>query len=124
MKQGKITIDGSRVSIEPGSDGQILLSRSELADLFGVYYGTITANIKAIIKSGAVKPSFEGTLIQVGKTVLPEYYDMEMIIALTFRLDSPVAEQIRRYVIGRVAAGFSKPVTAIFLNCGAGATVN
>lgn len=69
----------------------VRLSRGQLADLFGVYYGTITANIKAIIRSGAVNPSFEGTLIQIGKTVLPERYDMEMVIALAFRLHSPAA---------------------------------
>jgi hypothetical protein len=32
----------------------VRLTRGQLADLFGVYYGTITANIKAIIRSGAV----------------------------------------------------------------------
>jgi hypothetical protein len=103
----------------------VLLTRGELADLFGVYYGTITANIKAIIRSGAVSPSFEGTLVQVGKTVLPERYDMEMVIALAFRLNSPAAERVRRFVVGRVAAiGLGKPVPQIFLSYGAGAAVN
>jgi hypothetical protein len=104
---------------------EVQLSRGQLADLFGVYYGTITANIKAIIRSGAVSPSFEGTLVQVGKTVLPELYDMEMVIALAFRLDSPAAERVRRYVVGRVAtAGYGKPAPTIFLSYGVGAVVN
>jgi hypothetical protein len=102
----------------------VRLTRGELADLFGVYYGTITANIKAIIRSGAVSPSFVGTVSQVGKTVLPERYDLEMVIALAFRLRSPAAERIRRYVVGRVTAAIGKPAPQIFLSCGAGAVVN
>lgn len=116
MKQGKITIDGSRVSIESGPNGQILLTRCQLADLFGVYYRTITANIKAIIKFG--RPNFEGTLVQVGNTALPEHYDMEMVVALAFRLDTLATELIRRYVVGRVAAGINNPAPTIFLSFG------
>jgi hypothetical protein len=103
---------------------EVRLSRGQLADLFGVYYGTITANIKAIIRSGAVWPSFEGTLVQVGKTVLPERYDMEMVIALAFRLNSSAAERVRRYVVGRVATGTGKPSPAIFLSYGGGVVVH
>ena len=121
---GKIMIDGSRVVVEPGPDGQIWLSRYELADLFGVYTATITANIKAIIRSGAVKPSLAGTLIQVGKTVLPECYDMEMVIALAFRLNSPAAERMRRCVVQRIAAGIGKPAPTIFLSYGIRTVIN
>lgn len=96
-----------------------------MADLFGVYYGTITANIKAIIRSGSVRPSYEGTLIQVGKTMLPMCYDMEMVIALAFRLHSPAAEQIRRYVVQNVVAYvIGKPTPMILVRCGERTIVN
>ena len=102
----------------------VRLSRGQLADLFGVYYGTITTNIKAIIRSGSVNQSYEGTLIQVGKTVLPERYDMEMVIALASRLPSPAAERVRRYVVQRMAARSGRPAPTIFLSYGAGVVVN
>ena len=125
MKVEEITVEGLIEAIESGGCWSIRLSRGQLADLFGVYYGTITANIKAIIRSGAVWPSFEGTLVQVGKTVLPERYDMEMVIALAFRLNSPAAERIRQYVVGRVATfGPGKPAPTIFLSYGAEAVMN
>ena len=100
-RQGKITIDGSQVIVEPGPDGQIWLSRWELVDLFGVYTATITSNIKAIIRSGTVKPSFDGTVVQQDKTFIPELYDMEMIIALAFRIDSHAADTFRKWVIDK-----------------------
>ncbi len=124
MKIEEITVEGLIEAIESGGCRNIRLSRGQLAYLFGVYYGTITANIKAIIRSGAVWPSFEGTLIQVGKIILPMYYDMEMVIALAFRLHSPAAERIRRYVVQRIAAGTGKPAPTIFLSYGAGIVVN
>jgi hypothetical protein len=124
MKIEEITVEGLIEAIESGGCRHIRLSRGELADLFGVYYGTITANIKAIIRSGAVSPSFAGTVVRVGNTVLPERYDLEMVIALAFRLHSPAAERIRRYVIGRVAAVSNKPAPQIFLSYGFVAVVN
>jgi hypothetical protein len=125
MKKGEITVEWLVALIESGDGKRIWLSRCQLAELFGVYYGTITANIKAIIRSGAVRPSFAGTVVQVGNTVLPECYDLEMVIALAFRLSSPNAERVRRYVVRKIiAAGSSKSVPAIFLNYRVGAVVN
>jgi hypothetical protein len=124
MKEGEITVEWLIGMIESGDGKHIWLSRCQLADLFGVYYGTITANIKAIIRSGAVNPSFAGTVVQVGNTVLPECYDLEMVIALAFRLHSPAAEQIRRYVVQNVSVWSCKSVSTIFLSCEVGAVVN
>jgi hypothetical protein len=81
-------------------------------------------NIKAILRSGAVRPSLSDGAIASGKTILPDYYGLDMILALAFWLHSPAAERIRRYVVGRVAAGSGKPVPAIFLSCEAKAAVN
>jgi hypothetical protein len=120
MKDGRLDLGDLGAVLRP----DVRLSRGQMADLFEVYYGTITANIKAIIRSGAVWPSFEGTLMQIGKTVLPERYDMEMVIALAFRLDSPAAERVRRYVVGRVNAGIGKPAPTVLLSYGVGAVVN
>jgi hypothetical protein len=120
MKHEILDLNDLGAVLRPG----VWLTRGQLADLFGVYYGTITANIKAIIRFGAVWPSFEGTVIQVGKTVLPVRYDMEMVIALAFRLDSPAAERVRRYVVQRMAAGLGKPAPQIFLRYRVGVVVN
>ena len=123
--RGRIAIDGSRVLIEPGPDGQIWLSRWELAELFGVYTATITANIKAIIRSGAVKPSLDGTVMMMGNTPIPELVRMEMIVALAFRIDSPVADTFRKWIIGKVVANPFLPVRShIIISCGPAKGVN
>jgi len=124
-RQGKIVIDGSVVSIEQGPDEQVLLSRWELADLFGVYTATITANIKAIIRSGAVKPSLGGTIIQEGNMLMPDLFGMDMIIALAFRIDSPAADAFRKWVVRKSMAKSSSPVRPhIIIGCSSGKSVN
>ena len=50
MKDGRLVMSDLGAVLRP----DVRYTRGELTDLFGVYYGTITANIKAIIKSGAV----------------------------------------------------------------------
>ena len=74
-------------------------------------------------KRGNVDNSI-ATKFTVLKTVLPERYDMEMVIALAFRLHSPAAERVRIYVVQRMAAESSKTTPQIFLSYGAGAVVN
>ncbi len=120
MKDGRLDTN----NIETVLRSDVRFTRSQLADLFGVYYGTITANIKAIIGSGAVEPNSASTMVKVGKTVLPECYGLEMVVGLAFRLNSPAAEKIRRYIVGRVAAGTGRPGLQIFLSYGAGAVMN
>lgn len=113
MDKKKITVADLVAAIERGEGRKIRLCRGELADLFGVYYGTITANIKSLIKSGAVCPNFEGTLVQSGMTIIPEFYDLEMIIALSFRFATPAADKIRRWVVHRATTGVGKPPTPV-----------
>jgi hypothetical protein len=86
--------------IESGE--RVWLSRCQLANPFGVYYGTITANIKALVRLGAANPSFDRTVMQEGGMALPECYDLEMVVALPFRLHSPAAERVRRFVVQRL----------------------
>lgn len=109
------------MNIEPGPDGRVLLSCWELSQLFGVYEAAIRAHIKALIKSGAIKPGYEGLLVQSGKTLLPERFDVAMVVALAFRIDSPTAARIRDYVIRKATTRSDPP---IFISYDSGSTVN
>lgn len=124
MNKGKITISSLGVVFEPNSDGKVWLSRWELAALFGVFTGKITANIKAVIRSGAVKPPFEGSLMQVGNTILPELFDMEMIIALAFRIDSANADKLRKWVLRKAVVDTTSLRPNIFIRCSGSESAN
>ncbi|MCL2561859.1 MAG: hypothetical protein FWE10_06030 [Rikenellaceae bacterium] len=124
-RSGRITIDDSRVIVEPGSDGEIRLTHWELAQLLGVYTATITANIRAIIRSGAVRLPLDCPVTPMGNTLMPESVGMDIIIALAFRLDSPAADTFRKWVIGKAMTKSSSPIKPhIIIGCGSVKEVN
>lgn len=102
MKQEEITVGGLIKLIESGEGKEIRLKDWQIARLFGVYEQTVRANIKSIIQTGVVKPSICGEVRQVGKILLPEVFDLEMIIALSFRLTSSDAAKLREWIIEKV----------------------
>jgi len=99
MKTKEITVSGLIKVIESGKGKKIRLNTWQLAQLFGVYESTVNACIKAVIKSEIIIPSFDCPLVQTGKTFLPEVYDLEMIVALAFRLNSADTSEFRKWII-------------------------
>ncbi len=100
MKTQPITIEYGRVTIRPSAKG-IWLTQSQIADLFGVFTSAVSANIRAILKSGILDEErvFRRTRSQNGNLV--ERYNLEMITALAFRLKSEKAEVFRKWIIQR-----------------------
>lgn len=94
---GTITIEYNTVTIIPGPDGDVWLTPSEIARLFEVFVPAITGNIRAIYKHGALRPSQSSNL----PTAHAALYNMEMISALAFRVDTPRSAAFRRWLIRR-----------------------
>ena len=97
MERAIITISESgRVNIP--SDN-IWMSEMELVELFGVIAPTLRAAIKAIYKNGALC----SIIIQRCKLATPQswatYYNLEVVIALAFRLNTYEASRIRQKVL-------------------------
>lgn len=104
MKREEITVSGLIELIESGEKEKIQLRSWQLAQLFGVYESAIRANVKAIIRTGIIT-SFTGCEVrQVGNILLPETCNLEMIIALAFRLHSPDAVKFRKWIIGKISS--------------------
>lgn len=78
---------------------EIKMSISEIADLFGIYYQTVKRHIRAIEKSGIANGDYLGNCICEGSKIYPDYYGLEMIIAVAFRVQSANAEMFRKWLI-------------------------
>ena len=121
MKREIITISESGVITIPSTTtAQILMRNFEVAELFGVYSPTIKAAIKAVLKSGAVAPDYTHGGVVIGKSILPDYYGLDMITAIAFRIHSPQAQAFRELVLSRLST-VSKPATPpliIQVSCG------
>lgn len=114
MKREIITIsENGVITIPSATTAPILMRDFEIAELFGIYSPTVKAAIKAILKSGAVAPDYTHGGEVAGMSILPDYYGLDMITAIAFRIHSPQAQAFRELVLSRLNA-VSKP-TAISL---------
>ena len=97
MERAIITIsENGNVNIPSGN---VWISEMELVELFGVIAPTLRAAIKAIYKSGthchvSTKRCDLATL-----TSWAIYYNLEVVIALAFRLSTYEANKIRQKVL-------------------------
>lgn len=100
MTTQPITIENGRVAIRPTANG-VWLTQSQIADLFGVFTAAVSANIRAIRKSGVLHEDrvIRRTRCRNGNIV--ERYSLEMVAALAFRLKSENAEVFRRWIVER-----------------------
>lgn len=75
---------------------------SEIANLFDIYYQTVKRHIRAIEKSGIAGGDYSMSCICDDSKVYPDYYGLEMIIAVAFRVRSAKADTFRKWIIRRI----------------------
>ncbi len=63
---------------------------------------TIKSNIRAILKSGVVKVDLQHDGVVYGKHILPDYFGLDMITALAFRINSLKTKLFREYILGKL----------------------
>ena len=102
MERAIITISESgRVNI---SSGNVWVSEMELVELFGVIAPTLRTAIKAIYKSETLCPVSTQRCDLATPKSWSTFYNLEMVFALAFRLNTYEASWIRQ----KVLEGFSQ----------------
>lgn len=100
MKRKTITItDNGKVTVP----SETRMSIAEIADLFGIYYQTAKRHIRAIEKSGVADGDYLMSCTCDGSKIRPDYYGLEMIIALSFRVQSAKADVFRDWILRKVS---------------------
>ena len=100
MERAIITIsENGKVNIP--SDN-VWMSEIELVELFGVIAPTLRAAIKAIYKSGTLNPVSTQRCDLTTPKSWATYYNLEVVIALAFRLNTYEASRIRQKVLESV----------------------
>ncbi len=88
----------------------------EIAQLFGVFTQTIKANIKTILQSGIVRADLTDGGVMVGNHIFPDYYGLDMITALAFRVQSPQAEMFRTWALRKMVAKNNTVHSSVFIS--------
>ncbi len=97
MERAVITIsENGRVNI-PSND--VWMSEMELVELFRVIAPTLRSAIKAIYKSGALSATTTRRCDVATPASWATYYNLEVVIALAFRLNTYDASRIRKKIL-------------------------
>ena len=97
MERAIITIsENGNVNIPSGN---IWMSEMELVELFGVIAPTLRTAIKAIYKSGTLCPVSTRRCDVATPKSWATFYNLEVVIALAFRLNTYEASRIRQKVL-------------------------
>ncbi len=108
MKRIIITITDEGAIIAPQNP-----NRARMTIGLGLYYQTAKRHIRAIEKSGIADGDYRMTCIADGHGVHPEFYGLEMVVAVAFRVRSWQADTFRRWLLERATQPQSPPVSVI-----------
>ena len=105
MSDGEIilysTEDGAAEIQLRAVDGTVWLSLNQIADLFGRDKSVISRHIKAIFDDAELSPDSVvaryATTAADGKTYQVDYYNLEMILSIGYRVRSPRGIEFRRW---------------------------
>lgn len=109
MKREIITIDKYGQLVMPVDSDKIWMTETELAELFGAMIPTLKTAIQTIYKSGIVRESETKQYIRLPNGNRADAYNLEIIVALAFRLNSRQAAIIRQWLLQKAKA--RNPVT-------------
>jgi hypothetical protein len=98
IKIPEITIDNGRVTCNSVT-GNVWMTQSEIADLFGVFVSAVGGNVRSIFKNEILDERRVRRVIKHRNGNETTLYNLEMITALAFRLTSHNADLFRRWII-------------------------
>lgn len=105
MKRGTITIEPAHVVVVLSSDGTVWMTVEEIASIFHTTATSIEKHTAKLLANGELderKVRTEEIKKRSEKWCIAEYYNLNMIIALCFRIDTPSSKAFRRWITEQV----------------------
>ena len=119
MKRGIITNNGQGIHI---FDGEVWMTTWEIADLFYTTAGVINSRIKAILKANILKEYEVCRCIRLENGNYADVYNLNMIIALSYQIDTGHSTTFRKWLISKVVHKQNCNIL-LYLNEGANCTL-
>ena len=116
MKRTTITMDGcGRVAV-PSDTANVWMNEMELVRLFGVIAPTLRAAIRAVYKSGVLKPCEVERRIRLPNGYYSEAYALPMVVALAFRINTPNTARVCNALLERLCSRKERQVLWVALD--------
>lgn len=94
-----IKVEGKTFSVT-GKD--VWMTAGEIAEIFNTTATAVTSAIRAVLRSGLMKEREAVRTDRVSPIVSIDVYCLEMIVAVSFRIDTCYTELFRRWLVSRL----------------------
>jgi hypothetical protein len=118
MNRGIITISEMGAITIPTSP--VWMTQFEIADLFGVFSCDIRKTIHAIYKNKELNECDTMKYIRQSDGISYNVYNLEVVIAVVFRICSKESILFRRFVINEISTTKKETPVTLFVSCGRG----
>ena len=118
MDRGIITISETGAITIPTAP--VWMTKFEIADLFGVFSCDIRKAIRAIYKNKELSEADTMKYIKQLDGISYDVYDLEMIIAIAFKICSKGTLLFRRFVINEICTTKKGSPVTLFVSYGKG----
>lgn len=117
MKREIITIDEYGGLNIPTDTVSVWMTEWEIVELFGTTAGTVYAGIKTLFKENALHAYNVCKCIRLDNGNSVDVYNMEVVIALAFRIRSQSATKLREYILRTLGTVDKQPAINILMAC-------
>ena len=107
-------MDGCGRIAVPSDAANLWMNEMELVTLFGVIAPTLRAAIRAVYKSGVLKPCETERRIRLPNGYYAEAYALPMVVALAFRINTSDAAWVRNALLERLCLRKDRQVLFFF----------
>ena len=121
MSRGIITISETGTVTMPTVS--VWMTQFEIADLFGVFSCDIRKAIHSIYKNKELNELDTMKYIKQPNDISYDVYNLEMVIAIAFRICSRESILFRRFVINEIYATKKENSITLFVSCGRGSNL-
>ena len=118
MDRGIISISETGAVTMPTAP--VWMTKFEIADLFGVFSCDIRKAIHSIYKNKELNEVETQKYVRQPDGIGYDTYNIEMIIAVAFRVCSKESASFRRFVINEIRATKKETPITLFVSCGRG----
>lgn len=117
MKREIITIDEyGRLNIPTGTVS-VWMTEAEIVELFGTTAGAVHTAIKALLEENVLHDYEVCRYVRLGNGNGADVYNMEVVVALAFRIRSQGAARLREYILRTLGAVNKRPAIDILMAC-------
>lgn len=116
MNRGIITISEMGAVIIPTAP--VWMTQFEIADLIGVFSCNIRKAIQSIYKNKELDEIETQKYIRQTDGISYDVYNIELVIAVAFRIYSKESALFRRFIISEISATKKETSITLFLSCG------